>query len=195
MNAADAAHKTVHAYPSGSESLSPRIGMSAAVQRNKVNPNNTTHHLTLAEGSEVMGVTGDDSILHAMASQHGYALSRTEVPESGSLIGSLLAASGAKGDLAEVIADAIQDCRITPERGCGYRAPLHDAAGHSRPVFPARICRRSEVRAMSAQLARNTDFSGSHVAADRIVRRRAGLRLPGETARVVRVTRPDRVAR
>jgi hypothetical protein len=114
MNIADAAHKTVHAYPGGSESLAPRIGMSAAVLRNKVNPNNSTHHLTLAEASEVMGVTGDDSILHALASQHGYTLSRTEVPESGSLIGSLLAASGAKGDLAEVIADAMKDHRITP---------------------------------------------------------------------------------
>lgn len=114
MNIADAAHKTVHAYPGGSESLAPRIGMSPAVLRNKVNPNNTTHHLTLAEASEVMGVTGDDAILHALASQHGYTLTRTEAPATGSLIGSLLAASGAKGDLAELIADAMHDQKITP---------------------------------------------------------------------------------
>ncbi len=114
MNIIDAAHKTVHAYPGGSESLAPRIGMSAAVLRNKVNPNNTTHHLTLAEASEVMGVTGDDCILHALASQHGYTLSRTEAPETGSLIGALLAASGLKGDLADIIAEATKDQRITP---------------------------------------------------------------------------------
>lgn len=114
MNIADAAHKTVHAYPGGSESLAPRIGMSAAVLRNKVNPNNTTHHLTLAEASEVMGVTGNDSILHALAAQHGYTLCQTEAPQSGTLIGSLLAASGVKGDLAEVIAKAMEDYRITP---------------------------------------------------------------------------------
>lgn len=114
MNIVDAAHKTVHAYPGGSESLAPRIGMSAAVLRNKVNPNNTTHHLTLAEASEVMGVTGDDSILHALASQHGYTLARTEAPETGSLIGALLAASGLKGDLADIIAEATKDQRITP---------------------------------------------------------------------------------
>jgi hypothetical protein len=53
MNITDAAHKTVKDYPGGSEALAVRIGMSAAVLRNKVNPNNTTHHLTLAEASEI----------------------------------------------------------------------------------------------------------------------------------------------
>lgn len=114
MNIIDAAHKTVHAYPGGSESLAPRIAMSAAVLRNKVNPNNSTHHLTLVEASEVMGVTGDFRILHALAGEHGYTLSKMEGRTSGSLIGALLAAAGAKGDLAGVIAEAMADQRITP---------------------------------------------------------------------------------
>jgi len=114
MNIIDAAHKTVHAYPGGSESLAPRIAMSAAVLRNKVNPNNSTHHLTLVEASEVMGVTGDYRILHALAGEHGYTLTKMDGPVSGSLIGALLAASGAKGDLADVIAEAMADQRITP---------------------------------------------------------------------------------
>ncbi|WP_312237047.1 phage regulatory CII family protein [Stenotrophomonas sp.] len=114
MNIIDAAHKTVHAYPGGSESLAPRIGMSAAVLRNKVNPNNTTHHLTLVEASEIMGVTGNDSVLHALAAEHGYTLAKAEAPTSGSLIGSLLAASGAKGDLADLIAESMADHLITP---------------------------------------------------------------------------------
>lgn len=114
MNIIDAAHKTVHAYPGGSESLAPRIGMSPAVLRNKVNPNNVTHHLTLVEASEIMGVTGNDSVLHALAAEHGYTLTKVEATSSGSLIGALLAASGAKGDLADLIADAMADQRITP---------------------------------------------------------------------------------
>ncbi|WP_341772648.1 phage regulatory CII family protein, partial [Burkholderia pseudomallei] len=48
MNIIDAAYAVVHDYPGGSESLAPRLGMSAAVLRNKVNPNNATHHLGLA---------------------------------------------------------------------------------------------------------------------------------------------------
>lgn len=39
MNVTDAAYVTVHQYPGGSEALTPRLGMSAAVLRGKVNPN------------------------------------------------------------------------------------------------------------------------------------------------------------
>lgn len=72
MNSIDAAHATVHDYPGGSESLGPRVGISPAVLRNKVNPNNDTHHLTLAETDRVMSMTGDFRILQALAHQHGY---------------------------------------------------------------------------------------------------------------------------
>ncbi|MGL0786562.1 phage regulatory CII family protein [Xanthomonas translucens] len=139
MHIIDAAHKTVHAYPGGSESLAPRIGMSAAVLRNKVNPNNTTHHLTLAEASEVMGVTGDDRILHALAAQHGYTLQRVDTPTTGSLLTALLSASSAKGKLAEIINEALTDGRITPNEAndiatsCGdAQAFLAQVAQHAR---------------------------------------------------------------
>jgi len=114
MNIIDAAHKTVHDYPGGSESLGPRIGMSPAVLRNKVNPNNTTHHLTLAEASEVMGLTGDHRILHALAAEHGYTLQSVNAPSAGSIMAAMLAAAAAKGDLAGVLAEALADNRITP---------------------------------------------------------------------------------
>ena len=71
MNVADAAYAVVHGYPGGSESLAPRLGMSAAILRNKVNPNNCTHHLTLAEADRLTGITGDLRIAHALAGAHG----------------------------------------------------------------------------------------------------------------------------
>jgi len=139
MNIIDAAHKTVHAYPGGSESLAPRIGMSAAVLRNKVNPNNTTHHLTLAEASEVMGVTGDDRILHALAAEHGYTLQRFDAPEHGTVLIAFMAASSLKGKLAALIAEALADGRITPNEArqidevCGdTQAVLAQVAQHAR---------------------------------------------------------------
>jgi hypothetical protein len=119
MNIIDAAHKTVHAYPGGSESLAPRIGMSAAVLRNKVNPNNTTHHLTLAEASEIMGVTNDDRVLHALAAQHGYTLQRIDAPVAGSLVAALLDAGELKGKLCQLIGDALDDGRITQNEALG----------------------------------------------------------------------------
>ena len=114
MNITDAAHKTVKEYPGGAEALGVRIGMSGAVLRNKVNPNNSTHHLSLAEASEIMGVTGDDRMLHALAAEHGYVLRRVEGAASGSVIGAVLAVSKRQGDLAQAVATSLEDGKITP---------------------------------------------------------------------------------
>lgn len=74
MNTQDAAYHAVHDYTGGSESLAPRIGMSAAVLRNKVNPNNETHHLTFAEAQRIVAMTGDARMLRAWAHQEGFLL-------------------------------------------------------------------------------------------------------------------------
>lgn len=112
MNVIDAAHKTVKAYPGGSESLGPRVGISAAVLRSKVNPNITTHHLTLAEAAEVMSVTGDHRILHALAAELGYVLRAAEAEDQpGTVLQSILATNAAESDfdrlLHEVLADGV----------------------------------------------------------------------------------------
>lgn len=72
MNIIDAAHSTIHDYPGGSESLGPRVDISAAVLRNKVNPNNTTHHLTLAEAVRIADLTADYRMLKAWANEAGF---------------------------------------------------------------------------------------------------------------------------
>ncbi|WP_449284192.1 phage regulatory CII family protein [Luteimonas qiangzhengi] len=67
----DAAYATVHDYPGGAGSLAPRIGTTQAVLNSKVNPNTTTHHLTLAEAVKLMVLTGDKRMLHAIAMESG----------------------------------------------------------------------------------------------------------------------------
>lgn len=115
MNVIDAAHKTVHDYPGGSPSLAPRIGMSAAVLRNKVNPHNEVNHLTLAEADELMAVTGDHRILHALAAQHGYVLQKADdVTAGASLLQVLLSANAAEGNFDSVLQEALSDGKITP---------------------------------------------------------------------------------
>jgi len=114
MNLIDAAHKTVHDYPGGSQSLGPRIDMSPAVLRNKVNPNNDTHHLTLAEASEIMAVTDDHRILHALATQHGFVLQKADLATTeGTVLQLLLRANAAEGDLDRELNDALADGRLT----------------------------------------------------------------------------------
>ncbi|MDW5417728.1 phage regulatory CII family protein [Iodobacter sp. CM08] len=67
----DAAYHCAHAYPGGVESLAPRMGIGAQVLRNKLNPNTNSHKLTLAEADLLIGITGDKSVLHALAMTHG----------------------------------------------------------------------------------------------------------------------------
>uniref|UniRef100_UPI00353016D5 phage regulatory CII family protein n=1 Tax=Achromobacter sp. GbtcB20 TaxID=2824765 RepID=UPI00353016D5 len=55
MNHLDAFHQTVHGAPGGCEAIAPRMGMSAAILRNKANPNSTTNKPTLDEADRLMG--------------------------------------------------------------------------------------------------------------------------------------------
>ncbi|AOY63416.1 phage regulatory CII family protein [Xanthomonas citri pv. glycines] len=156
MNITDAAYHTVHAYPGGSVALATRLittkddgrerAMSDAVLRSKVNPNTTTHHLTLAEASQIMGVTGDDRILHALAAEHGYTLTRTGAPTSGTMLTALLSASSAKGKLSQIISEAIDDGRITQNEAAEIavactdaQAQLAQVAQHARAAAEAGV--------------------------------------------------------
>jgi hypothetical protein len=114
VNVIDAAHKTVHSYPGGSESLGPRVGISPAVLRSKVNPNTTTHRLALEEADEIMGVTSNFTILQALAAKHGFGLVQLdEAPAATSVVSGILALSTTHGELSRVIHDAIADGVIT----------------------------------------------------------------------------------
>jgi hypothetical protein len=81
MNIIDAANATVHDYLGGSESLGPRIGLSAADLRSKLDPGSSTQHLTIAEADRIMELTGDFRMLRALAHQHGFLL--VESPDPG----------------------------------------------------------------------------------------------------------------
>lgn len=81
MNISDAAYAVAHDYPGGTESLAPRIGLSGAVLRGKVNPNDAAHKLTLDEALRMQTLTGDHRILHAMAEELGYVC--IQLPEAG----------------------------------------------------------------------------------------------------------------
>ncbi|WP_186079322.1 phage regulatory CII family protein [Burkholderia gladioli] len=74
MNILDAAHKVIHGYPGGCESLAPRLGMAPQVLRNKANPNTESHHLTLTNVVEATELADNDLILETWARERGYVL-------------------------------------------------------------------------------------------------------------------------
>lgn len=115
MNITDAAYATVHDYPGGSESLAPRMGSSAAVLRNKVNPNNETHHLSLAEAVRAVDITNDDRILEAWAASRGYAL--VKMPQvfeccDSAIVEMMGKAWETHGDVGREITKTLEDGRV-----------------------------------------------------------------------------------
>ena len=110
MNVIDAAHRTVHAYPGGSESLGPRMGVSPAVLRSKVNPNTATHRLALDEADEMMGLTQNYAILQALAANHGFGLHRLEAEKgTGNVLSTMLGLNVCEGEFARTLHDALAD--------------------------------------------------------------------------------------
>lgn len=127
MNVIDAAHRTIHDYPGGSESLGVRVGISPAVLRSKVNPNTSTHHLTLAEADRIMGVTGDFQILHSLAANHGFVLSLVSREPTCPILAAILQAQAAHGELSGVIEVAMRDGRISANE----KADIEESALHA----------------------------------------------------------------
>ncbi|AVJ30180.1 MULTISPECIES: phage regulatory CII family protein [Achromobacter] len=140
MNITTAADLTVHDYKGGSEALGAVIGMSPAVLRNKVNPNNTTHHLTLAEADRIVRMTGDVRILAAFAHGNGYLL--VKAPESCgesdmSVLEQVAALMIAHGRFGHEVYDALADGGVDQQE-----MQRVDAAGRALMEAVAGVARR-----------------------------------------------------
>lgn len=140
MNITTAADLTVHDYKGGSEALGAVIGMSPAVLRNKVNPNNNTHHLTLAEADRIVRMTGDVRILAAFAHGNGYLL--VKAPESCgesdmSVLEQVAALMIAHGRFGHEVYDALADGGVDQQEMLRV-----DAAGRALMEAVAAVARR-----------------------------------------------------
>lgn len=71
LSVQDAAYHTAHCFPGGVPAMAQRLGMSANTLQHKVNPRNTTHHLSLREASDMMVLSGDVRMLQALAAENG----------------------------------------------------------------------------------------------------------------------------
>jgi hypothetical protein len=115
MNLLDAFYNTVHNAVGGCEALAVRLGMSAAVLRNKANPNMEANKPLLVEADRIMGLTRDYAILHALAKNHGFVC--VEIEEAGASDTALLELVAkvwsTNGEVGTEIMKALEDGRIT----------------------------------------------------------------------------------
>ncbi|CAL8476433.1 Gp65 (plasmid) [Caballeronia sp. S22] len=115
MNILDTLHAVAHAYKGGCESLAPRLGMSAAVLRSKVNPNTETHQATLMNAVQITEMADDDRVLEAWARERGYALVKMPVVEncSDAAIVELMGEAWAThGEVGREICKTLEDGRV-----------------------------------------------------------------------------------
>lgn len=126
MNTADAAYHTVHDHPGGSESLGPRVGISPAVLRNKVNQQNNTHHLTLAEADRIMGLTEDFRMLKALAHAHGFLLIKAPNADASAsdmeVLETVVGLGVANGEFMRTVHTALADGRVDTQELKAIRA-------------------------------------------------------------------------
>lgn len=129
MNTHDAFHETVHGAPGGCEALAVRLGMSAAVLRNKANPNAATNIVGLRDVERVMALTGNFAVLHALAGNHGHVAIKVENDVDASdlavleMVALAWAASGEVGrEVYATLADGVVEAReVERVKAAAYR--------------------------------------------------------------------------
>lgn len=117
MNTSDAFHDTVHGASGGCEALAVRLGMSSAVLRNKANPNASANVVALRDVERVMDLTGNYSVLHALAAQAGFVCVRVDqdiVASDVALLEIVTQVMTTNGAVGASVYDTLADGRIEP---------------------------------------------------------------------------------
>lgn len=114
MNYKDAFYKTVHDFPGGCEALAVRMGYTAGLLRNKANPNSTTNVMTMDDASRAMDITGNYSVLHALAREHGFVCTKLDQPVASdvALLDTVTNIWAKLGELGRQVHEAVADGRI-----------------------------------------------------------------------------------
>ena len=130
MNVIDAAYAVVHDYPGGSVALAPRMGMSHAILRGKVNANDTGHHLTVAESVRMQHMTGDHRILFAEADELGYMLVHIPSIDADDFAVEALRTVKEFGDFIGKCGDVLADGKVTRNELKQVERELIEAMAH-----------------------------------------------------------------
>lgn len=140
MNVADAFHRTVHDAPGGCEALAVRMGMSAAILRNKANPNAPANKPMLDDADRIMGITGDVRVLHALAANHGHICVKVDT-------------AGGSGDMA-VLELIVQVWQTNGDVGAEVNRTLADGRVERHEVAKVREAIYRAQKAMLEMVAR-----------------------------------------
>lgn len=117
MNILDTLYKTAHDFAGGCEALAQRLGMSAQVLRNKVNPNSASNTASLEDADRIMAITGDHAVLHALARGHGFVCIRVDdnaIPSDVEILELAVKFWAASGDVGAEVHATLADGVVEP---------------------------------------------------------------------------------
>ncbi|GJH05011.1 phage regulatory CII family protein [Paraburkholderia terrae] len=135
MNILDTLHAVAHDYKGGCESLAPRVNMSAAVLRSKVNPNTETHKPTLIDAVQITDMADDDRVLEAWARHRGFAL--VKMPDvtgcsDGAIVELMGEAWSTHGEVGKQICKTLEDGRVEEKEVARVEASIYK---HAQVLF------------------------------------------------------------
>jgi hypothetical protein len=117
-------------YPGGVPAIAARAGMNATLLSNKLNPNDTRHHLMVNESLSMQEVSGDHRIVHAEAHDLGYALVKLPEIEDGDVTHATMASIAAVGEMIGACDKALRDGRVTPNEMHQIEKRMLNAVAH-----------------------------------------------------------------
>lgn len=145
QDVADAAYNTAHGYAGGIGALALRMGVNKNTLTNKVNTENDTHHLSLREAVTMQAMSGNCSILHAMAEALGYTCTRATPDQSfGDPVDTFMRLQSESGEFSRAVADAVRvgqgNVSANNMRRAEYQGQeLHAAIDHTMAMLRSRM--------------------------------------------------------
>lgn len=129
----NAAYTLAHSHPGGIQALAIRMVVSPNTLTHKVNPQNTTHHLTLREAVDMQVASGSAAILHAMADALGYVVHRATPDQAdGNAVQALVHAQSQWGDFIRAAGEPV--ARVSEEAGAVTGNELRRVEYHAQEV-------------------------------------------------------------
>lgn len=135
MSIEDAIYHTVHNYPGGVTALAARMGMSANTLTHKANPNTTTHHMHPRELVSLQHMSGDTTVLQAMADALGKTvMNATPDQYDGDIVQVFMELQVEFAEFVRAVADPLHHgqavSRNEMRRAQTQAAELHARIGH-----------------------------------------------------------------
>lgn len=148
----DAAYHTVRGYPGGAGSLAPRMGLSAQVLNHKTNPTNETrYNLSIEEAVQLQELSGNYSILYAMARQLGHHCLKDDGGDSPCTVNERIAVLlGDFGDLLADVSDIVADGKVTDNEMRRAEDKFNSLMGHANELHALLKSKNAELHQLRA---------------------------------------------